>query len=163
MSTKIINEEAGSPPAWWHVHGFKMDLQKIDQHMNLHHAFLSIGTRVASVQIAADDSGRTMSFSLHWSLIHSRGRVAGTIYMFADVLAAIFGMTDVIPLGSESFVTKYKATTGVRGIFLRQGNYLSLPCPGTGADGDPNISLYLTPEIRTAVENGEHPFSLARA
>jgi hypothetical protein len=162
MSTKISNEEAGPPPAWWHPHGFKMGLQEINPRVNANHAFLRIGTGVAQVEVAADDGGRTMSFSVHWTLIHSRGRVSGTVYMLGDILTAAFGLTDVTSPDSESFVAKYKATAGAHGIFLRRGNYLSLPCPGTGSDGDPNVSLYLSPEIKAAIEKGEYPFSPVR-
>lgn len=38
-----------------------------------------------------------------------------------------------------------------QGAFIRYGNFLNIPSPGTGHDGDPNISILIDGPIRRAV------------
>ncbi len=38
------------------------------------------------------------------------------------------------------------------GYFVRQGRFLNIPCPGTGQDRDPNLSIEITNDIQGVIK-----------
>lgn len=45
----------------------------------------------------------------------------------------------------------YGAEFADQGKYIRLGSFLNIPCPGSGRDGDPNISIFLYEELSEAV------------
>ncbi len=58
---------------------------------------------------------------------------------------------NMVRAGGSWLVGRYGGNSAVQSKFIRWGNFLNIPCPGTGHDGDPNVSIYVTDEIREAV------------
>jgi hypothetical protein len=79
---------------------------------------------------------------VRWRIFYKNGaRLEGEFYWTSHDICAAFGENDM---------GIFWHVPGSR--FARVGNYLNVPCPGTGHDGDPNISILLNPTIRAAVK-----------
>lgn len=70
-----------------------------------------------------------------------------------QIVAAAFGLTDYLPmqLPGDFLLEKYGGDVACQFLFIRWQDYLNIPGPGTGHDGDPNISIKLTDEIKEAI------------
>lgn len=76
---------------------------------------------------------------------------SGARHFTDEELASAFGLSDYVDTGLK-FVGRYGAHAGKQGTYIRQGRYLNIPCPGTGGDGDPNVSICISDEIASAVK-----------
>lgn len=112
--------------------------------------------------------GRRPHYAVGWRVHHAGGlempHTGGKIECSAGELRCIFGLDDNI--NDESglwFIGRYGGTVAVQGKFLRWGPYLNIPGPGTGRNGDPNISVYVSNEIKQAVQSMLEKHSLIKA
>lgn len=81
----------------------------------------------------------------------NKGYVEGKVVMSRGELKEAF-----LPPSPEKnldmqWAKKFGAESGVQGSYIRNGPFLNIPMPGTGHDGDPNISVFVTDEIQSAV------------
>ena len=145
-------------PVWWHHHGIKMDHPT--------YVRLSRGAVVMRIEASAaeltvrgtcqlEDGKVKRIWNIEWRVVQSYPGAFGTTgrtRLNDQGLARAFGLDDSVdPYGGEALVQKYGATTAKQGGFIRLAEYLNIPCPGTGNDGDPNISLWISDEIKQAV------------
>lgn len=76
----------------------------------------------------------------------------GRVHFDNEDLAAAFGLTDSI--GKEGYgqwlIDRFGGDSANQGKYIRWRNYLNIPCPGTGHDGDPNVSIHLDDTMRNA-------------
>ena len=78
--------------------------------------------------------------------------VQGQLRFSPYELAAAFGLRTLDPDPRDAWMqSRWEFAAAVQGRFIMQGPYLNIPGPGTGNDGDPNISIETDPEIRNAV------------
>ena len=72
---------------------------------------------------------------------------------FSDIeLRRAFGLVSISD-GFEGWLfNKYGAEYGEQGKYIRWRRYLNIPGPGTGHDGDPNVSIEIDETIREAVK-----------
>jgi hypothetical protein len=137
-------------PSWWHHHGIKMRLSNLSK---LEEGLLVIETgSCARLKVEKHEHMDGHFWLVHWtidfSLIES---VKGEIAMSDDTLASAFGLLEIKP--EYSWMTKrFMAESCKQGKFIRVENYVNIPGPGTGHDGDPNISIFLDQEMKDAVE-----------
>ncbi len=68
-----------------------------------------------------------------------------------DELTAAFGLTDNPGEHGLWLLDRFGGDSAEQGQYIRWRNFLNIPCPGTGHDGDPNISIRLNEEIKEAV------------
>lgn len=135
-------------PVWWHFHGYEMELSRKESNEDQ----VVIKTRAAEVSVVKGEEDNQWKVS--WKLIHSYGNneVEGKIVMNDRALAAAFGLTDEnISPNLDTVLRKHGGTVGFQGHYLRFRNHLNIPGPGTGHDGDPNVSIYLIDDIKEAV------------
>lgn len=79
--------------------------------------------------------------------------VQGLTHFNHQEYVAAFGLADTIPdEGGVRLVDRYHATSAALGKFIRQGDFLNIPGPGTGEDVDANLSIFLTPEIKAVAK-----------
>ncbi len=148
------------PPSWFNSHGMKMETQKPGP-FNGGQCDLIIGNGVvAFVRISRVD--KRPKYLVDWRVIHSGGLdtpyTGGRIEIDRTELVQMFRISDEHTEDTDQWlIERYGGTVATQGKFLRSGKYLNIPCPGTGHDGDPNISVFVTDEIRNAVT-----FMLAR-
>lgn len=142
------------PPDWYNQHGWKMELQSPDI-FNGGPCDLVIGNGVVAILRIARVAKRP-KYVIDWRVAHDGGidcpHTGGRIETNPVELARMFRLSDERGDDTDEWLTqRYGGTVGVQGKFLRSGRYLNIPCPGTGHDGDPNISVFVTDEIRDAV------------
>ena len=77
--------------------------------------------------------------------------VQGWLRLTTAELKGAFGLADYLPPEAASLILCYGGTAAAPGKFLRYERWLNIPCPGTGADGDPNLSIEVSQEITAAI------------
>jgi len=136
----------GCVPRWWHHHGGKLRI------VTAYESRIVLLASAAEVNIAkATDRVDAERWSVDWHIVHNyhsgeddRGRRLFT----RDKLALAFGITKAN--GCES-LQDHAADREVYGFFIGLGCFLNIPGPGTGHDGDPNVSILIDDELRQAV------------
>lgn len=146
------DDEVVAPP-WWHHHGIKMNVALLLADARL----LSIGAPAANVRITRVAAKSDEGWYLDWEVRYSqREEVRGRVVMGSEELKAAFRLPGVMLADDREqygrwLVDRYGAEFGEQGKFIRTGPYLNVPCPGTGRDGDPNVSIYVDEAITEAV------------
>jgi hypothetical protein len=138
-------------PIWWHRHGIKIHVLECDPEKK----FLMMGSKAADLRfrqlfVRSLNEGRWL---VEWCIRQSPlESVHGTVLFTDRELALAFRLAaEMIPDESKHLASRYSADRAVQGKFIGKDEYLNIPCPGTGDNGDPNISLYNTNEIAEAV------------
>ncbi len=137
-------------PNWCHMHGSKMKIK--EPHVS--NSLLIITGSAASVKITRYGTIADKKWSVDWEVIQSRydnEKSSGRVIFSSDVLRAAFGLTNDSGDCGRWLINRYGADSAEQGKFIRWRNFLNIPCPGTGYDGDPNVSIHLDDEIKDAV------------
>lgn len=134
-------------PEWWHHHGTKMRVSFKDA------SAVSISGSAAFLRIWRAYPNSPAPWRVEWQIIHSQTtKIEGSICFSNEDLQNAFDVTSTAPNREDEWLTKvYQASFGRQGKYIREDDFLNIPCPGTGHDGDPNISIQLDDEIREAV------------
>ena len=151
------------PPKWFHPHGMKMDLGGTPIYHTLGGDDVLIGSRrggrpsptVAQLQIRHSVT-RGRLYKVSWRIMFTRGENAwGDLLLSGDELRQAFGiLSSNSPIGDiTEMKERYDAESSIPGHFIRKGKFLNIPMPGTGMDGDPNISIFITEEMQEAIRN----------
>lgn len=141
-------------PVWCHQHAIKMQL---DRKPILSH-LVSVSNNAANLVINhLPGVGEEARWLMQWNIQHKgASKVSGQVIVSEPELLVAFGLISPeqvdLPL-HEGMMKQYGAEAAVQEAFIRQRNFLNIPGPGTGHDGDPNISIGLTDEIKEAVQN----------
>jgi len=100
------------------------------------------------------DSKSREHWLVEWSVLeraYPNWMTNGRRLLSIQDLSAAFGQTNAHTLQDAEFIARFEADAGKIGLYLRKGDYLNIPGPGTGELGDPNLSLVLTSEIKESV------------
>ena len=137
-----------SLPDWCHSHCAKM--QQVSLDVNLH--VLAIRGSAAFLRISPANLDASEGWFVEWEITHGPWSTSsGRVIMDRNELEAAFGLSEETGKDGNWLLERYGGDSAVQGKFMRSGNYLNIPCPGTGHDGDPNISIELSDNIRDAV------------
>ena len=135
-------------PTWFHRDGYKMRLEKFDEKSR----FIEITNGPAKVTIKRiDHNGDNWLVSCEIFHDEPKGSVHGCRWFSDEHLAAAFGLTKP-EKKSRRLLKRFGGDSVSQGRFIRQGNCLNIPCPGTGKDGDPNVSIEICCKMRDAVQ-----------
>lgn len=141
-------------PDWYHHHGWKMDLKGLD----VAGCKLIIAGSAAEVIISSTNQYKERELESPWFVdwrvtecTPTEEIVRGRRRFRDDHLAAAFGLSDEQFYTTPWMLHRYQGTTAAQGLFIRYEDYLNIPGPGTGHDGDPNVSILLDEKIITAV------------
>lgn len=121
---------------------------------------LDLEASAASLRIRALRDHR---HSIEWKVKYSYTTSAkGRIEVDDQMLSVMFGLTDHLESDlrktmSQWLLDLYGGTVAYQGHFIRYNDFLSIPCPGTGHDGDPNVSIEIDDRIREGVKQLLHP------
>ncbi len=138
-------------PPWWHKHGNKMYVALSDNELRI----LTLRSSAAEVHIrrAVEVETTDPGWFVDWEVVQYKPygeKVEGRRHFTDQELEAAFGLSNF----RGSAIDLYKGLqvdSAVQGVYIRWRNSLNIPCPGTGHDGDPNVSIYLDDQIRQAV------------
>lgn len=138
-------------PEWFHHHGTKMQVEKLDKD---NHTLIIAGSAAhinMSPMFNADRINK--GWYVDWEVVHSGDtKVNGRTFMTKEDLSAAFGLSDGSGRFGDWLIERFGADSANQHEYIRWGNFLNIPCPGTGHDGDPNVSIYLDDEIKEAVK-----------
>lgn len=141
-------------PIWCHGHGAKMRVKEF----NNENSTLVIAGSAAKVTIRrAQDVEPQMKnggWFVDWEVIQYRlgdEWVRGRRLFTDEELSGAFGLTDSSGKYGQHIINRFGADSAEQGLYIRWRNFLNIPCPGTGHDGDPNVSIHLDAEIQNAV------------
>jgi len=126
-----------APPDWFNAHGFRVYLGGNPIYHPTYENEVLAGSKTSQIQIRPSlEKGK---YKVLWLLIFSeKDFVHGEITLPAHEVRDAFCVCQNI-LESK-----------VQGHYIRRGRFLNIPMSGTGADGDPNISIFVSDEIREA-------------
>ncbi|MBU2036618.1 hypothetical protein KJ866_00180 [Patescibacteria group bacterium] len=123
-------------PIWWHHHGSKMSVVA----QGLCNDLLLLQGSAAELLIQRHQT----SWLLTWKVIQGpKTAVSGTVIFPKEELLAAFGQSYDTPRHSTWLIDRYGGSAAYQGLFFRFQSWLNIPSPGTGHDGDPNISIKL--------------------
>jgi len=140
-------------PVWWHHHGSKMRVDSLD----LKDHTLIISGSAAKVEIikASVLYPKAKGWFVDWEVIQCvpyKERTRGRAWLSKEDLEDAFGLSNGTDEFSTWLIDEYGADCAGQGKYIRWKNYLNIPCPGTGHDGDPNVSIQIEGDIQKAVE-----------
>lgn len=138
-------------PIWWHHHGSKMRVVYRDSAD--HRPKLFLEASAASVGISRDSARyRSPLWRVKWTVGFGHGFSSGDISVTGEELRAAFGLSEESGCFGDWLIERYGADSAEQGKYIRWGCFLNIPCPGTGHDGDPNVSIELDDTIKEAVD-----------
>lgn len=136
---------SGIGPDWWHNHGIKMKIRKRENRAD---PFI-IESGAAYLEIT-----RGGGYTVRWRVTHNpSSHIEGTLVFSEREFKQAFALSEKSGESGEGILAEYGGTAASQGSFIRYENYLNIPCPGTGRDGDPNISILLNEEIKKEAKN----------
>jgi len=138
-------------PVWYHHHGMKMRVKELNKEKQT----LIISGSAASVSIGRAPIGfiTTAMWSVEWKIIWSPAEFTGGRIIFnSDELRAAFGLSDDSGEHGDWLIERFGGDSAEQGKYIRWKKFLNIPCPGTGHDGDPNVSIDIDEEMRNAVK-----------
>lgn len=145
MEEGKLEKTCGDAPVWWHPDGVRMrPLSGYQEHK------LQIFSDRAVLAISPDeDSHEHGIWFLAWRITRTSAlSIEVKLKIPEEILRRAFAL-DRGPHGSDEWLLKhYGADSAARGYYIRAGNYLNIPGPGTGRDGDPNVSILLDEDIQ---------------
>lgn len=139
-------------PHWFHSHGVKMGVQHLDMRRHL----LVIGASAARVVIRKASSlhPHGEGWFVDWKVVQcapSQEGTRGRCHFSNWDLGRAFGLSEGSGAYGDWLIQQFRADSAEQGKYIRQGKFLNIPGPGTGHDGDPNISIYIDDEMCEAI------------
>jgi hypothetical protein len=136
-------------PAWCHHHGSKMRVSKGPE---TNSRSVVISGSAAWLEIFRFPVTTGASWRVEWKIAFSQdSKAGGCISMTTEELRAAFGLSNMSGHFGDWLIECYGADAAEQGKFIRWGNFLNIPGPGTGHDGDPNISIHIDDKIKETV------------
>ncbi len=136
-------------PEWFHHHGCKM----VVDCFNKDQRSIFIKGSAASLEITKMVNPNKNSWLVTWEVIQStHTKVNGSTVFSGDELCAAFGLSDETEELSDWLIEKFGGESASQRRYIRWKNFLNIPCPGTGNDGDPNISILIDDEIKKSIK-----------
>ena len=137
-------------PKWWHHHGDKIRVVK-KSIIGSNGDFILMETNATKLKI--EKQKEIDSWTIEWKVRHGLGSsTSGIIYLHTEDIERAFDQRNNNKETSQWLIEEYGGTDASQGKFIRYRQYLNIPSPGTGHDGDPNISIELNDQIIESVK-----------
>lgn len=142
-------EMAEIGPIWWISHGTKMKLDKNESSKEV----LVLKGSAAEVRITKAP-GEESGWFIEYRIDHGGGcQTNGRVWMTDSELGAAFGLVEDVERNSSWMIERFGGTVAKQRKFIRYRDFLNIPGPGSGYQGDPNVSIELYPETKLAIHN----------
>lgn len=136
----------GNMPIWFHHHGTKLELIYYDENIVI------IKSNATRLSISKKITKKDVLWNINYSISHGDSCLtSNSLIMTSESLARAFGLDDNFEESGSSILKEFGGTNGLQGKYIRYKEYLNLPGPGTGHDGDPNLSIKIDDKIKTAI------------
>lgn len=149
-------------PDWWHHHGRKMRVTQLDEGLR-RLVFSASAAKITIFRPLAGNerggwknagSSEEPGWIVEWEVILHKAHEEvsrGRRHFSKAQLAAAFGLSLESGDYGQWLLDRYGADSAEQALYIRWGRFLNIPCPGTGHDGDPNVSIELDEEHYHAV------------
>jgi hypothetical protein len=139
-------------PSWHHHHSSKLSIVGFDNLNSAESKMLILKSNVVDIRIHPDSSQK--GWVVEYEICHSIDSWnKGRVWMSTDNLKTAFGLSDECEeMWGQTILIEHGGDVAYQGMYIRYGRYLNIPGPGTGHDGDANISICVNNEIKGAVE-----------
>lgn len=144
-------------PTWFCRDGFYVRLVKpfVSDQVVLNNR-VSTSTHFTRVEIAQSRMNKVghQQWLIHWvSNADPAVTTCGTVELGTELLRAAFADRKQAPAQQTPlYPERYGADCGAMSRFIRKGDFLNIPGSGSGFWWDPNISIWLTKDIKVAVQ-----------
>jgi hypothetical protein len=132
-------------PEWWNYNGAKMVLRS-ERSTEWSCVIANAAAEVIVVRNPLTGWEIDWEIKFEWPSF-AKGQVNLGYYE----LRGAFGLENEVPGDSEWLVLRYGANSVIHGKYIRFERWLNIPGPGTGDDGDPNVSIEIDETILMAV------------
>lgn len=151
-NTRLIFPEfkaiSSTLPHWCNTHCYKMK-----PIFNKSTKCLLIKSSTAVLSITRSRRNLFNGWFVCWCIIHAPwSKSRGSVVMDSTELKSAFGLADTNIEDTDWLLEDYGGNSAIQGKYIRCGYYLNIPCPGTGHDGDPNISIKIDRSIKSAIQ-----------
>lgn len=139
-------------PDWWYGHGNKMQVSE-EERDKTNKRLVIKGSAAEVVITRREDISNRKEWLVDYRIIHcsdvqfSSGRTT----MSERELSAAFAINSDDPGEGESLLDQYGGDSASQGTYIRYKRFLNIPGPGTSRNGDPNVSIEITDEIKLGV------------
>ncbi|MEK7514477.1 MAG: hypothetical protein AAB587_01510 [Patescibacteria group bacterium] len=139
-------------PKWWNRHqGIMLNVRELSDGKLVIAPILPSEARVEITRQSDAGGGRWL---VSWErIVHNPYRkVTGSAIFTDEDLTGAFKLSLGSSGGSsDKLRRRFKADFAEEGKYIRRGDFLNIPGPGTGEDNDPNVSILLGTQIVGAV------------
>ncbi len=141
-------EDASGLPDWCHHHCGKMKVDRLDVDAK-ERRFVIKASAVKVTIFRANDC----EWFVNWEITHDLNMKSFGRTLLTNLdLARAFCIDEGSHESGKGLLERYGGESAKQGCYIRWKNFLNIPCPGTGDDGDPNVSIEISEEIREAVK-----------
>ena len=160
MEIRSRRETLTGMPDWFHGHGFKMGIEFFDP-LLVPHLIISASAAKVTIRPATsvypDYKGHPGNWFVDWEIVQCRPYeegVRGRAILSAEDLSVAFSAHSSGPYANNqrNLAERFEADFMRQRAFIRRGRFLNIPGPGTGHDGDPNVSILLDEAMLIAVK-----------
>lgn len=157
LSAEVFRKETAqrrgddpAQPIWWYHHGFKLMVTNCD----IPNRCVVFATNTASIRFTQRAMTVDEGWFVDWMIRYGQqDQMSGRIVLSTRDLLIAFDLEVPKEAESDSVLTRrFDAEVARQGRYIRTGPFLNIPGPGTGSDGDPNMSIYLEKSIRVAMD-----------
>ncbi len=133
-------------PSWWNSHGRKLTVKSYDVDQGV---ILEASAARLQIHPITDYPD---AWQVIWRVKYSPSSwVEGRIEFLTEELEAAFGLSELSGYSGDWLISNYGADAAQQGKFIRYQEFLNIANPGTGHDGDLNISVEVDEIIQQAV------------
>jgi hypothetical protein len=158
MNTRAIQQrvpklECGWP-IWWHHHGYKLAVKELD--LEKHVLVLEASAANLTVRKGSLIDPEATGWYIDWEVVQCKPTQSGTkgrTWFNDEDLKAAFCLSDSTGKFGDWILERFGGDSANQGRYIRWKEYLNIPGPGTGHDGDSNISIYVDEDIQNAVHH----------
>jgi hypothetical protein len=138
-------------PVWYHHHGRKMKVVEFNEKER--RLVIEGGAKITirpGTEVQEGGDGWVVDWEVIQHVAYDEA-VRGRRQFDNEQLAAAFGLSEKSGYFGQWMIDQYGAHSAEQGLYIRWKRFLNIPCPGTGHDGDPNVSIDIDDEMRDAV------------
>ncbi len=138
-------------PIWWHHHGMKIRKVGINHANSPKNKTLLLESNAVKIKISPGSSPET--WIVEYEITHSPSTWSkGQVWMASDHLKEAFWFTNTCNAHGQGMIDQFGGDTAHQGKYIRYASYLNIPGPGTGHDGDPNVSVKVDDDIQDGIQ-----------
>lgn len=149
-SAQRRGDDVTQQPIWWHHHGYKLMVTNCD----IPNRCVVFATNTTSIRFTQRAMTVDEGWFVDWMIRYGQqDQMNGRIVLLTRDLLIAFDLEVPKEAEADSVLTRrFDADVARQGRYIRTGPFLNIPGPGTGCDGDPNMSIYLEKSIRVAMD-----------